>query len=206
MHDHLLANNDDKYNFVNALCNEHIKRYLKKNIDEFPEHKWASKKRELLIKTNKERNGLIDKGINEFDEQKINDIYTQYDQILTEGCKENSGVDLTYVKIKNEERNLIDRLRKFRENHLLFVKDFTVAFTNNTLERGLRQVKRKLAVSFAFKNINRMKDYAIILNYLKTCYRNNILRFDALKRLVNGIPYSVDEIKQISQKVEKSIA
>ena len=48
-----------------------------------------------------------------------------------------------------------------------------------------------------------MKDYAMILSYLETCYRNNILRFDALKRLVNGILYSVDEIKQISQKVEK---
>ena len=62
--------------------------------------------RELLIKTNKERNKLIDKGINGVDGQKINDIYTQYDQILTIGCKENDGVDLTYVKIKNEGRNL----------------------------------------------------------------------------------------------------
>lgn len=159
--------------------------------------------RELLIKTNKERNKLIDKGINGVDGQKINDIYTQYDQILTIGCKENDGVDLTYVKIKNEGRNLIDRLRKFKDNHLLFVKDFTVAFTNNTSERGLRQVKRKLAVSFAFKNINRMKDYVIILSCLETCCRNNILRFDELKRLVNGIPYSVDEIKQISQISQK---
>ena len=34
---------DDKYDFVNAECNEHIKRYLKKNIDEFPEHKLRRK-------------------------------------------------------------------------------------------------------------------------------------------------------------------
>ena len=32
--------------------------------------------RELLIKTNKERNELIDKGINGVDGQKINNIYT----------------------------------------------------------------------------------------------------------------------------------
>lgn len=55
-----------------------------------------------------------------------------------------------------------------------------IDITNNTSERGLRQVKRKLALPFSFKNINRMKDYSIILSYLETCYRNILSRFAAL--------------------------
>ena len=48
-----------------------------------------------------------------------------------------------------------------------------------------------------FKNANRMKDYAIILSYLETCYRNGITRYEASKRLVSGNPYTVSEIKKI---------
>ena len=64
-----------------------------------------------------------------------------------------------------KELNLIKRLDKYKDNHLLFIKDFKVPFTNNTAERGLRQTKRKLAVSFLFKNINTMQDYAKITSY-----------------------------------------
>ena len=57
---------------------------------------------------------------------------------------------LTYILDKNDELNLIERLDKYKENHLMFATDFSVEFTNNTSEKGLRQVKRKLAVSFMF--------------------------------------------------------
>ena len=50
---------------------------------------------------------------------------------------------------------------------MLLFKDFNVQFSNNTAERGLRQTKRKLAVSFLFKNINTMKDYSKILSYIE---------------------------------------
>ena len=58
---------------------------------------------------------------------------------------------LTYILDKNDELNLIERLDKYKENHLMFATDFSVEFTNNTSEKGLRRVKRKLAVSFMLK-------------------------------------------------------
>ena len=99
---------------------------------------------------------------------------------------------------KNEELNLIERLDKFKDNHLLFVHNFDVAFTNNTSEKGLRQVKRKIAVSFMFKNANRMKDYAQILSYLETCHRNGISRYEASKRLVSNNPITIKELEELS--------
>lgn len=197
MHDHLLLNYNDKFNFKNAECNEHTKRYLKKNLDVFPEHSWAKEMRELLINTNNKKKELLNKGIESFTDTELEEISSCYDEILEKGYLENDKVNLTYIQSKTDELNLIERLKLFKENHLLFAYDFSVEFTNNTSEKGLRQVKRKLAVSFMFKNANRMKDYAIILSYLETCYRNGITRYEASKRLVSGNPYTVSEIKKI---------
>ena len=202
MHDHLLLNYNEKYNFKNAECNEHTKRYLKKNMDIFPEHDWAKEMRDLLINTNKRKKELIDKGITSFSKIELEEISSCYDKIIEKGYLENNKVDLTYIKDKNDELNLIERLEAFKENHLLFAYDFTVEFTNNTAEKGLRQVKRKLAIAFMFKNANRMKDYATILSYLETCYRNGITRYDASKRLVQNNPYTVSEIKAIVKEKE----
>ena len=136
-------------------------------------------------------------------EAKINKIEKEYDEIIKLGYEENDKVKLEFIINKNDELNLIERLEKFKENHLLFVKDFSVDFTNNTAEKGLRLVKRKVAVSFMFKNSNRMKEYATILSYLETCYRHGISRFDASKRLVSGTPYTVKELSDLNNDVEK---
>mgnify|MGYP004639265123 CR=1 FL=1 len=49
-----------------------------------------------------------------------------------------------------------------------------------------------------------MKEYAIILSYLETCYRNEIPRYQALKILFEGNSYTVEEIKKlIVKKVKK---
>lgn len=196
MHDHLLINYNSKYKFQNAECNEHTKRYLKKNMDMFPEHEWAKEMRELLINTNKRKKDLIGSDIISFTDDELIEISGTYDEIIKKGFSENNKVSLTYVNEKNDELNLIERLKKFKENHLLFAYNFSVAFTNNTSERGLRQVKRKLVVSFMFKNANRMKDYATVLSYLETCYRNGISRYEAAERLVQNNPYTVSEIKE----------
>lgn len=198
MHDHLILNYNEKYLFQNAECNEHTLRYLKGNIDTFPKHEWALKMRSLLQETNQERNELIKQKIDNFSNEKTNEIFSKYDEIIKLGYEENKTVDLTYIKNKNDEHNLIERLDKYRDNHLLFIKDFSVDFTNNTSERGLRQAKRKLAVSFMFKNINRLKDYAILLSYLETCYRHNISRYEACNRLVKGNPFTIEELCDIS--------
>lgn len=200
MHDHVLLNYNDKYCFQNAECNEHTKRYLKGNMDMFPEHKWAKQMRDFLIGLNKEKQELINNNKTCFADEKIKQIFDEYSRIIELGYIENDKVDITYILDKKDELNLIERLDKFKENHLMFATNFSVDFTNNTSEKGLRQVKRKIAVSFMFKNSNRMKDYATILSYLETCYRNGISRYEASKRLVCGNPYTIDEITTLSDK------
>lgn len=205
MHDHLLINYNSKYHYKNAECNEHTKRYLKDNIDKFPKHTWAKEMRDLLIKTNQKKQDLLNDNKYCFDEGELKEISDKYDTIIETGFAENKTVPLEFIKDRNDENNLLERLKDFKENHLLFAYDFSVEFTNNTAERGLRQVKRKLAVSFMFQNANRMKDYANIESYLETCYRNGLSRYNASKRLVQNKPYTMEEIKQMieNQNSEK---
>lgn len=193
MHDHLLINYKEDYKYQNAECNSHILRYLKGVKDNIQDHKWQDKMADLLRELNTKRNRCINNGVLSFRKEEIDEAYKKYDEAIKLGYKENIELK-DYHFYKDDELKLIKRLDKYRENHLLFIKDFKVPFTNNTAERGLRQTKRKLAVSFLFKNINTMKDYAKIISYIETCQRNNITRYEALKRLCNGNPYTVNEL------------
>lgn len=193
IHDHVLLNYNDKYKFQNAECNSHILRYLKGVKDNIHDHTWQDKMAELLRNLNNKRDEYINKGVLSFNESEIKQAYTEYENIIKLGYEENETMK-EYHFYKKDELNLIKRLDKYKDNHLLFIKDFDIPFTNNTAERGLRQTKRKLAVSFLFKNINTMKDYAKITSYTETCYRNNITRYEALKRLCSNNPYTVEEL------------
>ena len=202
MHDHLLLNyNKELFSFKNAECNAHTLRYLKGVKEEFPEHQWPDKMRELLVKTNNEKKSLIANATDNtpiediyFSNEKLNEIYNEYDKIIKLGYKEYESLELT-SRDTDKERKLLARLDKYKENHLLFAKDFSVGFTNNTSERGLRQIKRKLAVSFMFKNMNRAKDYAVVKSYLETTSRHDISGYEACLRLFQNNPYTVEEMK-----------
>lgn len=210
MHDHLLLNyNKEFFSFENAECNAHTLRYLKGVKEEFPEHEWSDKMRKLLVKTNNEKKSLIAKAPKDtpieniyFSKEKLNEIYSEYDEIIKLGYKEYESLGLT-PKDTDKERKLLARLDKYKENHLLFAKDFSVGFTNNTSERGLRQVKRKLAVSFMFKNMRRAEDYAAIKSYLESASRHGISRYEACLRLFQGNPYTVEEMEKSQKKILK---
>lgn len=198
IHDHLLINYNDNYEFQNAECNEHALRYLKGVKDNLHDHTWQDKLSDLLKKLNHDRNDLLMKNISSFDDDTIKKVYAEYDEAIKLGYIENEQTP-DYHFYKDKELSLVKRLDKFKDNHLLFIKDFAVDFTNNTAERGLRQCKRKLATSFLFKNINTMKDYATIISYIETCYRNGISRYDSLKRLIENNPVTVNELINSSE-------
>ena len=61
-------------------------------------------------------------------------------ELIQKGCEENKNTHHKYAK--NEEKALLKRMEKYRENHLLFLHDFTVPFDNNMSERDLRKAKK----------------------------------------------------------------
>jgi hypothetical protein len=51
-----------------------------------------------------------------------------------------------------------------------------------------------MKISGQFESVSAADNYALIKTYIETCRRNSINEFDALQRLCEGIPYTVQEI------------
>lgn len=178
------------YNYGNkhAECNVHILRYLKGN-GEATGNTWESNMINYLCDLNNVRKGLIEKGENGFSSQKIDEYFDKYDEILNCGFKENSEVKSKYLR--DEEKKLLNRMKKYKENHLLFIKDFTIPFDNNLSERELRHVKSKLKVAGCFRATKGMDVYLNIKSILITFKKRGINAYDAIKNIFNNTPVKI---------------
>ena len=138
------------------------------------------------------RNEKISNKEEQFSEDEINDFFIGLDQGILKGLEENENDPKPYYA--HEELTLLHRIMEYRDNYTYWVLDFDIPVTNNTAERALRGVKSKMKASGQFQNIEHGKYYADIRSYIETCHRNGINEFDALARLINDNPYTLDEI------------
>lgn len=191
MHDHILHNYNEKYQFENVECLIHLIRRLKK-MRENTKHEWCDKLRELLSKTNQERNKLIKEKVECFSEEYLNELTKSYDKIIEEAKLVNDEDTNNYFF--KEELNFIKDLEKYKKPYLLWAYRFDIPSTNNNSERNIRPVKSKMKISGQFKNIETAKYYARIRSYIETCKKNGINIIDACIRLMNNKPYSLKEI------------
>ena len=191
MHDHNTINYNDRFHFENIECNQHLQRDCQKNSDD-TSHKWSSDLKEFVSKTIRERNIAIEKGRGSFSEAYIKGFNRNLDRYLAKGWEENGAVPGNYGA--SFERTLLRRIEKFRTNYFLWVEDFSLPTTNNLSERGLRGVKSRMKISGQFESEKAADDYALIRTYIETCRRNSINEIDALQRLCDGNPYTVEEI------------
>lgn len=146
-------------------CNVHISRYLK-GCFENTTHKWALKMRSFLCSLNEHRKKLIETGVTEISLDKLQKYEERYDEILKEGYEENKKIKKKFLR--QEEQRLLNRLSKYKENHIKFLKDFTVPFDNNLSERDLRNVKIKQKISGYFGNLEKAKNFFNIKSIIMT--------------------------------------
>ena len=85
------------------------------------------------------------------------------------------------------ERKLLNRLIKYCDNHLLFLKKFFVPFSNNRAKTDLRGIKIKQKTG-KFRSVEGAKIYFVIKSCLSTYQKNNINSFEAIQSLLNGNP------------------
>ena len=57
-----------------------------------------------------------------------------------------------------------------------------------------------MKVSGQFQNIENARYYASIKSYVETCHRNGINETEALIRLLDNTPYTIDEIIEIGKE------
>ena len=185
MHDH-----DIKYYKFEICrqgeCNTHIIRYLI-GLDELTKHEWTKKMVELLLEILEHKENDIANRITFMDAQALREYSDRYDEILSLG-KEEARTLSEKSSIRKDEINLLSRLDKYKENHLLFAYDYTVPFTNNEAERSFRWIKTQQKVSGCHRSYHGAEVTVRMMSFILTLRKRGIPIFEAMKNILNHQP------------------
>jgi len=172
------------YGTKNYECNIHLGRYLEELIQNIPYIEWPNKMKELLFRMNNTRKFAISYNIKKFDSKKIREYEKEFDNILKLANKENTTILSSYYKDK--ALKLSRRLKKYKKNHLYFIKDFNVKFDNNMSEQDLRIFKTKTKISGGFRSITGAQHFVNVLSIIKTSIKRNINPFISIQKIFNS--------------------
>lgn len=197
-HDHNIVNYNADYSFINAECCQHLLRDLQKVSDNLPGRTWSKQLKELFQEYDHKRKILIENKEECFSMEEFNNFMSKMNNCLLLGCEEYSKDSEVYYADKEED--LLIRLMEYRDNYIYWMLDFNIPFTNNLSERSLRGIKSKMKIAGQFQNINSASYYATIRSYIETCNRNGVNEHEALCKLLDGNPYTLQEILAIGKQ------
>lgn len=141
-------------------CLAHVLRYLQDSIENESHLTWNKDMKDLLteiIHQAKENKNL-------FSDDEIKEFEKKYDRILYDGFREYEKYPPS--RYYPDGLNLCKRLSQYKENHLLFLKQPGIQYTNNLSERDLRKFKRKQRQAVTFRsnsNVNYLCDCMSII-------------------------------------------
>jgi transposase len=183
-----------RYDCQHSLCNAHIMRELVGVVDGYKQ-KWAGNMKTLFedvydyIFVQNKRNPV-----------KLTEFKKVYQIILDDGFEENPPPPdhLTCKKRGRKKRskplNLLRRLDGYREDILRFMYNSIVPFTNNLAERDVRMMKVQQKISGTFRSVEGAEIFCRIRGYISTVRKNGKSVYEALKRLAEGNPFTVQEL------------
>lgn len=188
----------NKYGCFLAQCISHIQRYLK-GVYDYISHKGPKKMSDFLSHYNDKRNELINKGITEFSEEELVNIYKEYDDIINLWEKELKEDTKNYLfddelklwtRLKYDNKNMNKNIRGDRNEILYFLKDFRIPSTNNAAESSQRGVKIKQKIG-KFRSVDGAEHYSIIKSCILTYKKNDVNILSALINAFDNNPIIV---------------
>ena len=108
-------------------------------------------------------------------------IRERYDRIIAKGRSQNLTTE--GEKARKEEKALLNRLEKYKENHLMFAWNFEVEFTNNMSERDLRKCKSRQKMSGGFRTDAGKIIYCRIMSVIETAKRKGMELLEHIKAI-----------------------
>lgn len=183
VHDHETV----MYNFGidHVECNVHVLRYLK-GCNQDTKNSWCKEMSSFLCGLNKYKHKKISQGIKKISEKQSKEYSTRYDEIIAKGYIENKEVKSKYCA--RNEKSLLNRLKKYKDNHLKFILNFAMPFDNNLSERELRHIKTKQKISGTFKSLKNLQDYLNIKSMIITCTKKGINYYNLFKNVFENKP------------------
>lgn len=169
-----------------AECNFHILRYCKA---EYEVHKREIIKQfmDYMLKLRDKVETYKIQEKTSFTQQEYEEAKKQYLKLLDKWDEEfNKEYTKERAQYYDTERCLKTRLREYVDDHLRFLTDFRIDFTNNLAERGLRKIKTKLKIAGGFRNIKFSKYYCSAVSIIDTCKKQNMNIYETLKNIFMG--------------------
>jgi len=175
------------YSCTHCLCNAHHLRELERAIEQ-DNQKWARKMQNLLVEINK----AVDQAGGKLSPEESKKFRKSYRKIIKEGEHECPAPIRPEGKKKrgrlkrSKARNLLERLKKFEDDVLLFMDNEVVPFTNNQGERDLRMTKVHQKIAGCFRSPEGSKFFCRIRSYISTCKKQGVSANEALTLLFLG--------------------
>jgi hypothetical protein len=174
-----------RYGRAHQECLQHVLRYLLDSMNNEANLEWNKQMRELIREMIHFRKGLPDDGKSpgESSPEKVGAFEKRYDEILEKAREEYEHEPPEGKYAYRDGYNLYKRMVKYRSEHLLFLHDRNVPWTNNHSERPLRKFKRKQKQVMVFRSFES-------LEYLCQCMgviESMRLRGDNLFECIAGI-------------------
>jgi transposase-like protein len=176
IHDHDTVNYN--YGTANGECNVHLLRYLRANTMN-THHHWSEDMIDFLLSLKKSKEVAIAFGATGFEQDDVERYRKRYDDIVIGGFEDFKNRNSQFYE--TEEKRLLNRLKKYRDNHLLFATDFVVPFDNNLSERDLRMVKTKGKVSGCFRSLTGAKIFANLMSVIKSAIKQKLAPHHVLR-------------------------
>jgi len=177
-----------KYPCTHSLCNAHHLRELQWSV-EFEDQSWAKDMKALLIEINDEKISLGSVSESNqvlFDNRYMHILTTgKLECPVTEKIKGEAGKARGRTQ-RSKSRNLLERLLKYKDETLRFMRDPDVPFTNNQGERDIRMTKVQQKISGCFRSIDGANTFCRIRSYISTCKKNGFSPTEALKLPFDG--------------------
>jgi transposase len=181
-----------------SLCNAHHLRELKFIYEQYHQD-WAKDLIELLVEIEQE---VIATSLyqDHLPLDKLQDFEARYDEIIARGLeanpppKEEKQPGKRGKPKQSPPKNLLDRLKGYKKEVLLFMHDFRVPFDNNQGERDVRMVKVKQKVSGTFRTAKGASIFCSIRGYISTARKNGRSIISAIYDAFKGNPFIPDPI------------
>jgi transposase len=154
---------------------------------------WAREMKELLLEIKQEVDEAKQRGQSELPGPRQATFAQRYEEVLRKGCAAEAKEPAPASgkrgrKKQSKAKNLLDRLRKYNEETLCFMKDFAVPFDNNLAERDLRMMKVHQKVSGCFRTAQGARDFCRIRSYISTMKKQGHNVLEALRSVFAGTP------------------
>ena len=170
---------------THSLCNAHHLRELQRAWEQ-DDQKWAKEMKNLLETINCkviDACGVLDANKSHYYRKKYRKLLKNAEIECPEPIRPKGKKGRTK---RSKSRNLLERLRDFENDVLLFMDVDYVSFTNNLGENDIRMTKVQQKISGCFRSMQGARIFCRVRGYLSTCRKQGVSSSDALRLLLDG--------------------